>query len=786
MRIPRNNPRDHDRDHADREHGADNPGNAVEAIRAACVDGVACARRIGAEPERGRWAPIVRRVRHARLRVCAAPRAVWVWLVGYWPGLAYLPIAARAVVGWSGWSYVARAARLCARWIRRATVALRRATRWTWRRVRPVLEWLWRKAEPYVRDAAGWLVHTAPQLALRLAWRFVRWFVRWAPVTLAKTIGLAAVGLWWLLARLARFILAYPEYAGVLAEAEAEGRARHAKTLRERWRRAAVRRLVGVLVTCVVTCVLVGRAVVRYGTPATVVLVAVAVGVLAGVGRAIRPRPERGPDAPDDEPGPDEPYPIADAHTRAEAADCVARAVRAEGIELRMTGDAARQPWGWQVPVILRRGTPAGLISKLGELETTLDLPTGGLLAATDRTRRARVVLRLAERDPFASLTPAPFHAPGSVSLRDTLTIAQRMDGTDLGLCLLGVHGVVIGNSGAGKSMALRALADAVTACRDAQVWDLDPAGDGLDVFGDAIARPERTPAGIEEALADAVALAESRPKLFSELGMPGAWQPDPQHAAVVVFVDEYHHLSDRAKALAVRLLRIGRKGRVSLILAAAEATSDTLGSAIADTTALKILMPCRHADVRLVLGANMIAEGWRPDRLNPATGESAEDAGKCYVYAAGARDPIVSKIRPLDAEEASERGAHRALHGIAQIDAVSWGHARSRRTDTTSGGTGTPDTDAIASPAGLPGTVDGRAVGDVIDAFGPEAKLWTDEVLARLARLDSDRYADWTPEELAATLRPLGVTPRGIKRDGRNRNGYYRNEIIAAFWGLS
>ncbi len=39
----------------------------------------------------------------------------------------------------------------------------------------------------------------------------------------------------------------------------------------------------------------------------------------------------------------------------------------------------------------------------------------------------------------------------------------------------------------------------------------------------------------------------------------------------------------------------------MTLILAATEATSDALGAAIATSTGLKILHPCRHTDVALV-----------------------------------------------------------------------------------------------------------------------------------------------------------------------------------------
>src|SRR5205807_442378 len=78
------------------------------------------------------------------------------------------------------------------------------------------------------------------------------------------------------------------------------------------------------------------------------------------------------------DPGPDDPYPIADAHTRTDAADCVRRALAAEAIALRVAGEARRTPWGWEVAVVLRSGTPAGIVSKAGNLETHLDLPAGG------------------------------------------------------------------------------------------------------------------------------------------------------------------------------------------------------------------------------------------------------------------------------------------------------------------------------------------------------------------------------------------------------------------------
>ena len=80
----------------------------------------------------------------------------------------------------------------------------------------------------------------------------------------------------------------------------------------------------------------------------------------------------------------------------------------------------------------------------------------------------------------------------------------------------------------------------------------------------------------------------KSDPGLLAELGMGAAWAPSPTRPALVVIIDEYPRLTDQAKALAVALLRVGRKSRITLILAATEATSDALGAAIADTTALR------------------------------------------------------------------------------------------------------------------------------------------------------------------------------------------------------
>ncbi|MFC8273769.1 hypothetical protein ACFUJR_14850 [Streptomyces sp. NPDC057271] len=370
-----------------------------------------------------------------------------------------------------------------------------------------------------------------------------------------------------------------------------------------------------------------------------------------------------------------EPFPIADATTRTEAAECVRRALVSEGIAVAEVEAGRRYDWGWEINVRLKKGTPADLIAKAGDLETPLDLPVDGLLCQPLRTSRARATLRLVEGDPFVKMPSLPDRAPNSLRLRSKALLALRMDGQHTELSFLGLHFIVIASSGGGKSVTMRSIGDVLTACEDTVVIDLDPGGNGLEPLADAVG--VRVVGAdqmhlIEAVLEKLLKVAKARATLLGKLGMDDNWIPSREYPAIVALIDEYPQLSQKAKALVVAILRVGRKSRVQIGLAAQEATKDSIGAAIADSIALKIVGPSRHQDIVQVLGAGAGANGWRPDRLHPAQGEDPADAGKAYIMGGGSADPLIHKFIAMTRDEGKARAADRAAAGRPWIDDIS------------------------------------------------------------------------------------------------------------------
>lgn len=71
--------------------------------------------------------------------------------------------------------------------------------------------------------------------------------------------------------------------------------------------------------------------------------------------------------------------------------------------------------------------------------------------------------------------------------------------------------------------------------------------------------------------------------------------------------------------------------------------------------------------------------------------------------------------------------------------------------------------------------------LGACVVACGDAEKIWTADLLARLATEPAWAHLNGDPGELARLLKPYGIAPKGQDIDGTNRNGYRRGQFVQA-----
>jgi S-DNA-T family DNA segregation ATPase FtsK/SpoIIIE len=368
-----------------------------------------------------------------------------------------------------------------------------------------------------------------------------------------------------------------------------------------------------------------------------------------------------------------EPFPIREAgHHPGRAQESIALALRKERAQVAEVAVPIESTWGWSAPLVLSGGTLGDLIKVLPRMATTLRVGENRLLASrTSAEDSAAVTLRVLLSDPFGQPAPPPVREPLSCSITDPVSIGISVDGESTPVVLAGQHVLVVSDTGGGKSTMVRTMADYVTACADAVAIDVDPTGRGLGPLGPCAARRALNPEDAEELLEYLLTTAEAR---IAALGpTEDNWQVTADSPAIIAFVDEWPRLSKRGKQLALDLLRIGRKARVTLVVCTQDATSDVLGDAVADTFGVRIMLPCRQADVPLVVGqADAVSRGWLPHLLVPSPGEWEQaDAGRFYCITPRHRDPVLRYVSPIGATLAAARAKERVAAGLPSLDAT-------------------------------------------------------------------------------------------------------------------
>lgn len=402
---------------------------------------------------------------------------------------------------------------------------------------------------------------------------------------------------------------------------------------------------------------------------------AIAASLITLYGRYRVQRPDIAPMqmiADQDDPTSDEPFPLAVCQSPGQVEESVSRALAWEGIGARAIRVLGYRGWGWEIDVILKGSTPGKVNSAADQLDTHFGIGRGGTLIEPDPDDNSHIVLRLVQSDPFADMLTPTVHAPNSLSVKDTVVYGRCMDGSPLQFRLQGMSMLIVGSSGSAKTKgALRSLAEAITACRDAIVIEMDPVKDGLSEFSEVTAVPPiRGGKDCTEWLRHLRDIASARNQVKTRLDMGDLWQPSATHPTIFVVVDEFIYLPKEAKDLAIEILRIGRETGVHLIFAAQEATEDALGDAIASAVTYRILLASRTEDIRLVFGTGASAMGYRSDRLRPAVDEvRVYDAAKFYIMGPGYDRPVQWRWHKLDREQIKQATKDRKQAGRPWFD---------------------------------------------------------------------------------------------------------------------
>jgi S-DNA-T family DNA segregation ATPase FtsK/SpoIIIE len=366
-----------------------------------------------------------------------------------------------------------------------------------------------------------------------------------------------------------------------------------------------------------------------------------------------------------------EPFPIREAGTNPrQAREAVRLALKKESAKVAEVLIPEQTSYGWMVPLVLQSGTAGQLVSILKPLATTLRVGESRVLAQpADPNDAALVSLQILTTDPFAIPLPYPERVPASCSIVDPVSIGLSLEGETTPVVLAGQHVIIVADTGGGKTAMVQALAEYATACRDAVVVDIDPVKRGLKALAPAAVMTARTPEEAERVLESL--LARARARVASMPPTQDNWIPTPDGPAVLAFVDEYPQLSKRGKELAVALLRVGREARITIVLCTQDATSDVLGDAIADAFGVRIMLPCRAADVPIVVGrSDAISRGWLPHLLvpSPEPGFPA-DAGRFYCLTPRHRTPVLRYVSPLPPAEADRRTRERLAAGLPRLE---------------------------------------------------------------------------------------------------------------------
>jgi S-DNA-T family DNA segregation ATPase FtsK/SpoIIIE len=460
-------------------------------------------------------------------------------------------------------------------------------------------------------------------------------------------------------------------------------------------------------------------------------------------------------------------------------------AMTAKGASIAYTAPITRDGPGWRADVDLPFGvTVADVMERRDRLASGLRRPLSAVWPEPSAEQHAgRLILWVGDQ-PLNAVRPAvwPLARTGRVDLLGgafPFGVDQRH--RPVMVSLAETNALVGSLPGGGKTSAVRvlALAAALDPLAELRVSEHKGSGDlsALErvahryvsgVADDAIAA---TLASLREVHGE----LERRARVISRL--PRDLAPDskvtPELAAqralglhpLVQIIDEaqevfaHQEFGDEAGKLCEAIIKRGRALGVILILATQRPDSKSLPTGVSTNVGVRFCLRVMDQTANdMVLGTSSYKNGIRATTLTP------RDKGIGYLVGVG-DEPVVVRTFYLDRVEA-DRIAERARRVREQAGRLT-GYCVGEQVPVT----------AAAS------LLDDLAV---VFATITVEKVWSEDVVARLAELRPELYSGWTPEALAAAVKPYGITTgqvwgRTADGGGANRRGLAREAVMSA-----
>ena len=464
------------------------------------------------------------------------------------------------------------------------------------------------------------------------------------------------------------------------------------------------------------------------------------------------------------------------------------KAVSKGGQGITFPAPITREGPGWRADVDLPYGvTVADILARRDRVASGLRRPIGCVWPEpASEAHAGRLVLWVGDRELAKTPpTPWPLANTGSTDLFGPIPFGTDPRGRRVTMTLFEGNVMIGSLPGAGKTASVRiiGLGAALDPTAHLDVFELKGSGDlaALEkvahTYGSGM--DDATIGRCLELLRELA--GDVRRRAATLAAQPRDKRPDGkvtrQLANVrrlrlyvrVAIVDECQNLfshpdyGKEAGELATEIIKLGRALGVVLVLATQRPDKDSLPTGVSSNVGIRYCLRVMDQTANdMILGTSAYQGGLRATEFRPS------DKGIGYLVGV-ADDPVTARGDYIDLPGA-DRIADRA-RALRIAAGTLTGHAA-----------GQTDPAAEAGPT--------AALLDDVLAVVPagEGKVWSETVVERLAELRPTVYAGWRPEQLAAALKPHGVTTgRQVwgadpgTGKGANRKGIHRADVVTA-----